>query len=103
MESLGGPFLLIENMRNANAATAAAAANASPPAPPVSNKLIHEYGAEYPPELGLTREKSIQLDPVKFYRHVIIMLSRVYWNCMNLNRYDCWISYLRSIRVGKKI
>lgn len=75
MESLGGPSLLIENMRN-NAA--AAALNSSPPAPPVSNELLREYGADYPPELGLTREESIQLDPTKFYRHVVKVLLELH-------------------------
>mmetsp|Transcript_3895 Transcript_3895/g.5301 ORF Transcript_3895/g.5301 Transcript_3895/m.5301 type:complete len:996 (+) Transcript_3895:173-3160(+) len=70
MESLGGPSLLIENMRH-NAAIAAGTAAASPMVLPVSPELIASYGTNYPTELGLTKEETVQLDPDKFYHHVV--------------------------------
>jgi len=60
MESVGGPSLLIENMRNA-----------APARPPVTPTLMKKFGSDYRPEIGLTREETIQLDPDKFYRHVV--------------------------------
>lgn len=60
MDSLGGPSLLLENLRNASKIVKT-----------VSPEVIQNYGANYPQELGLTREESIQIDPNKFYRFVV--------------------------------
>jgi len=60
MDSIGGPSLLLENLRNANKIVKT-----------VSPELIVKFGISYPQELGLTREESIQVDPIKFYKWVV--------------------------------
>ncbi len=60
MDSIGGPSLLLENLRNASRIVKT-----------VSPEIIQKFGANYPQELGLTREESIQVDPNKFYRWVV--------------------------------
>jgi hypothetical protein len=65
MESVGGPSLLIEQNRYTSVQPM------NPPPPPVSMQLIRDFGRNYPPELGLTRQETIQLDPDKFYRFVV--------------------------------
>ena len=60
MDSIGGPSLLLENLRNASKIVKT-----------VSPEIIQNYGTNYPQELGLTREESIQIDPNKFYRFVV--------------------------------
>lgn len=60
MDSIGGPSLLLENLRNASKIVKT-----------VSPEIIERFGANYPQELGLTREESIQVDANKFYRWVV--------------------------------
>jgi hypothetical protein len=64
MESLGGPSLLIEKQRQAQAL--AKANEDSVPA-----DIINEFGPDYPAEYGLTREQTIRKDPIKFYTFVV--------------------------------
>ena len=63
MESVGGPSLLLENMRMKEAMKASRRQ--------VSPEIIEYYGLEFPVELGLTREETIRLNPDKFYRYVV--------------------------------
>ena len=63
MESVGGPSLLLENMRMKEAMKASRKQ--------VSPDIIEYYGLEYPAELGLTREETIRLNPDKFYRYIV--------------------------------
>ncbi len=60
MDSIGGPSLLLENLRNASKIVKT-----------VTPEVIQKHGVNYPQELGLTREESIQVDPNKFYRWVV--------------------------------
>ncbi len=60
MDSIGGPSLLLENLRNASKIVKT-----------VSSEIILKFGSTYPQELGLTKEESIQIDPMKFYKWVV--------------------------------
>merc|ERR1711884_449675 len=60
MDSIGGPSLLLENLRNASKIVKT-----------VTPAVITKFGHNYPQDLGLTREESIQVDPLKFYRWVV--------------------------------
>ncbi len=60
MESVGGPSLLLENLRNAQTIQRT-----------VEPDIISKYGKDFKPDLGLTREESIQLNPERFYRHAV--------------------------------
>lgn len=66
MESLGGPSLLIEKQR---AAAQAAVQETAPK--PVPAEVVESFGLDYPSNFGLTREQTIQGDPLKFYTHVV--------------------------------
>jgi hypothetical protein len=66
MESLGGPSLLIEKQRAAQAS--AAAAHNSPAVPA---EMMEKFGLDFPKTPGLTREQTIQADPLKFYSFVV--------------------------------
>jgi PDZ domain len=65
MESLGGPSLLIEKQRAAQAA-------ASQQLIPL--EILEKYGLDYPIAPGMSREKAISSDPVRFYTHVVKQL-----------------------------
>lgn len=65
MESLGGPSLLIEKQRAAQAA----ASQQTIPA-----DILEKYGLDFPLVTGMTREQSISADPVRFYTHVVKQL-----------------------------
>jgi len=65
MESLGGPSLLIEKQRQA-AKVAAATADG-----PVPAEIINNFGGDFPADFGLSREQTIQKNPMKFYTHVV--------------------------------
>jgi hypothetical protein len=60
MESVGGPSLLLENLRNAQTIQRT-----------VESDIIALYGKDFKPDLGLTREESIQLNPGRFYKHAV--------------------------------
>jgi len=60
MESVGGPSLLLENLRNAQTIQRT-----------VEPDIIAKYGRDFKPDLGLTREESIQLNPDRFYKHAV--------------------------------
>jgi hypothetical protein len=60
MESVGGPSLLLENLRNAAQIKKT-----------VDEELIVKFGKDFKPDLGLTRDESIQLNPDRFYRFVV--------------------------------
>lgn len=62
MESLGGPSLLIEKQR---AAQAAASQQLIPP------DILENFGLDYPIPPGMTRERAISSDPARFYTHVV--------------------------------
>lgn len=64
MESLGGPSLLIEKQRAAQAATQ----KISQKVPP---EIIEKFGLDYSPNFGLSREQTIENDPLKFYTFVV--------------------------------
>ena len=64
MESLGGPSLLIEKQRAAQAA----AAQQTVPA-----DILEKYGLDYCLP-GMTREQSISSDPLKYYTYVVKQL-----------------------------
>ena len=63
MESLGGPSLLIEKQR-------AAQANALR-AQIVPDDIIKTFGLDYPATFGMTREETIQSNPLKYYTYVV--------------------------------
>eukprot|EP00522_Entomoneis_paludosa_P011425 CAMPEP_0172450408 /NCGR_PEP_ID=MMETSP1065-20121228/8757_1 /TAXON_ID=265537 /ORGANISM="Amphiprora paludosa, Strain CCMP125" /LENGTH=911 /DNA_ID=CAMNT_0013202189 /DNA_START=79 /DNA_END=2814 /DNA_ORIENTATION=- len=65
MESLGGPSLLIEKQRAAQAPVH------KPPSSTVPQDIMAEYGLDYPTEFGKTREETIQADPLRFYTYVV--------------------------------
>lgn len=67
MESVGGPSLLLENLHNIQTVKKT-----------VKPELIAAYGKDFKPEMGLTREESIQLYPIKFYKHVVTKLLTEY-------------------------
>jgi hypothetical protein len=67
MESVGGPSLLLENLRNAQSIQKT-----------VDPELIAVYGKDFKPEMGLTREESIHLYPLKFYKHAVVKLLNQY-------------------------
>jgi len=60
MESVGGPSLLLENLRNAAQLKRT-----------VEEDIIEKFGKDFKPDLGLTREESIQMNPERFYRHAV--------------------------------
>ena len=60
MESVGGPSLLLENLRNVEQIKRT-----------VDRDLINNFGKDFKPDLGLTREESIQMNPERFYKHVV--------------------------------
>jgi hypothetical protein len=60
MESVGGPSLLLENLRNASQLKRT-----------VEEDMIDKFGKDFKPDLGLTREESIQMNPERFYRHSV--------------------------------
>lgn len=60
MESVGGPSLLLENLRNAAQMKKT-----------VDEELIQKFGKDFKPDLGLTRDESIQLNPDRFYRFAV--------------------------------
>lgn len=64
MESLGGPSLLIEKQR---AAQAAAAQQTVPP------EILEKYGLDFCMP-GMTREQSISAEPLRYYTHVVKQL-----------------------------
>ncbi len=64
MESLGGPSLLIEKQRQA----AKAAARSDGPVPA---EIVNNFGRDFPSDFGLSREQTIQKNPMKFYTHVV--------------------------------
>ncbi|KAL3915630.1 MAG: hypothetical protein SGILL_005557, partial [Bacillariaceae sp.] len=66
MESLGGPSLLIEKQRQAQAA-----AVAKVPVPPVPAEIMDNFGKDYPLDFGFSREQTIQNDPLRFYTFVV--------------------------------
>lgn len=66
MESLGGPSLLIEKQR-----VAQAAAKITSPSKAVSKEIIASFGKEYPVTFGFTHEQTIQANPLKFYTFVV--------------------------------
>ena len=68
MESLGGPSLLIEKQR-------AAAQQALKVAQTVPEDIMQSFGLDYPAKYGMTREQSIQNDPLMFYTYVVKKLS----------------------------
>lgn len=65
MESLGGPSLLIEKQR---AAQAAATQQTIP------TEILEKYGLDFPVMPGMTREQTITAAPVRFYTHVVKQL-----------------------------
>jgi hypothetical protein len=65
MESLGGPSLLIEKQR----AAAAAQKRAQVPA-----EIVDKFGLDYPAAPGMTRQQTIESDPLKFYTYVVKQL-----------------------------
>lgn len=62
MESLGGPSLLIEKQRAAQAV-----ANQQV----IPADILEKYGLDFPVITGMTREQTITSDPVRFYTHVV--------------------------------
>ena len=64
MESLGGPSLLIEKQRAAQAASRRLSQT-------VPEEIINSFGMDYPAAFGLTREQTIQSDPLKYYTYVV--------------------------------
>ena len=64
MESLGGPSLLIEKQRQA-------AATRSNPENVVPAEIIAKFGLNYEASYGMTREQTIQSNPIKFYTYVV--------------------------------
>mmetsp|Transcript_15846 Transcript_15846/g.29903 ORF Transcript_15846/g.29903 Transcript_15846/m.29903 type:complete len:893 (-) Transcript_15846:77-2755(-) len=60
MESVGGPSLLLENLRNAAQIKKT-----------VDEELIAKFGKDFKPDLGLTRDESIQVNPDRFYRFAV--------------------------------
>lgn len=67
MDSLGGPSLLIDR----NRAVAQPAQKAEQTVP---SHIIEEYGFDYPTKFGMSREESIQSDPLMFYAYVVKQL-----------------------------
>lgn len=63
MESLGGPSLLIEKQRQA--------AKAASSEGPVPAEIVNNFGRDFPADFGLSREQTIQKNPMKFYTHVV--------------------------------
>mmetsp|Transcript_7365 Transcript_7365/g.11195 ORF Transcript_7365/g.11195 Transcript_7365/m.11195 type:complete len:814 (+) Transcript_7365:436-2877(+) len=63
MESLGGPSLLIEKQRQAQMLQKEENA--------VPADIINDFGADYPADYGLTREQTINKNPIKFYAFVV--------------------------------
>jgi hypothetical protein len=66
MESLGGPSLLIEKQRQAQASAVARV-----PVPPVPAEIMDNFGKDYPLDFGFSREQTIQNDPLRFYTFVV--------------------------------
>jgi hypothetical protein len=67
MESLGGPSLLIEKQRAAAMAAHAGAQGQRV----VPADIMDRYGLDYPVGFGLTREQTIEADPLMFYTYVV--------------------------------
>ena len=65
MESLGGPSLLIEKQRQAAKAVVTSTDG------PVPLDIINNFGRDYPTDFGLSREQTIQKNPMKFYTFVV--------------------------------
>mmetsp|Transcript_444 Transcript_444/g.640 ORF Transcript_444/g.640 Transcript_444/m.640 type:complete len:815 (-) Transcript_444:83-2527(-) len=63
MESLGGPSLLIEKQRQTQMLQKQENI--------VPTDIINEFGADYPADYGLTREQTINKNPIKFYAFVV--------------------------------
>lgn len=63
MESLGGPSLLIEKQRAA--AAQKSSGHAVPP------EIMDEFGLDYPADFGMTREETIDANPLRFYSFVV--------------------------------
>lgn len=70
MESLGGPSLLIEKQRQA--------AKAATTDGPVPAEIVNNFGRDFPADFGLTREQTIQKDPMKFYTYVVKGLLEIH-------------------------
>jgi hypothetical protein len=66
MESLGGPSLLIEKQRQAMMIKSSENV--------VPSDIVNTFAQDYPAELGLSREQTIQKDPLRFYTHVVKLL-----------------------------
>ena len=66
MESLGGPSLLIEKQRQAAKSKAAEHV--------VPSDIVNTFAQDYPAEFGLSREQTIQKDPLRFYTYVVKLL-----------------------------
>ena len=69
MESLGGPSLLIEKQRQA--------AMNKVSGDLVPSEIVNSFGQDYPVDFGLSREQTIQKDPLKFYTYVVTLLLKV--------------------------
>eukprot|EP00979_Chaetoceros_neogracilis_P012509 scaffold3341_cov270-Chaetoceros_neogracile.AAC.7 len=67
MESVGGPSLLLENLRNAAQIKRT-----------VDNDMIVKFGKDFKTDLGLTKEESIQMNPERFYRHAVKTLLQAH-------------------------
>jgi PDZ domain len=66
MESLGGPSLLIEKQRQAMMI--------KPSENVVPSDIVNTFAQDYPAEFGLSREQTIQKDPLRFYTYVVKLL-----------------------------
>lgn len=70
MESLGGPSLLIEKQR--------ALQQTNRLAPPVPAEIMDNFGLDYLPDFGKTRQETIQADPLRYYTFVVKSLLEQY-------------------------
>lgn len=70
MESLGGPSLLIEKQRQAAMNKASGDA--------VPTEIVNTFGQDFPVEFGLSREQTIQKDPLRFYTYVVTLLLELH-------------------------
>lgn len=64
MESLGGPSLLIEKQRAAQVATQKAGQK-------VPAEIMTKFGLDYVPDFDMTREQTIEADPLRYYTFVV--------------------------------
>ena len=67
MESLGGPSLLIEKQR----AAVMAAHMGVHGQRVVPSEIMEKYGLGYPVKFGMTRQQTIESDPLMFYTYVV--------------------------------